>query len=172
VGLRLHPVEQPVAAAINSPAFVPRQSALTRFLAKLLDDAVKIPGTNIGVGLDSVIGLMPGVGDVVGSSLSTVILLDAVRMRLPLPVIAQMAWNLLLDAALGLLPFVGDLADVAHRANRKNLRLMQASIEAGVPEASGWGYVGAASLLVFGALGAVISSAVFAIWVLTKLLGA
>ena len=55
---------------------------------------------------------------------------EAVRNRVPVPVLALMAWNLLLDAVLGLVPFVGDLADVAHRANRRNYRLLVREIEA------------------------------------------
>src|SRR5688572_15463484 len=93
-----------------------------------MDDLVRFPGTRRGVGLDAVIGLVPGVGDLVGSGLSAAIMYEAVRARVPVPVLARMAWNLLLDALLGLVPLVGDLADVAHRANRRNFGLLEASV--------------------------------------------
>lgn len=89
-----------------------------------MDDLVRIPGTRQGVGLDALIGLIPGFGDLVGSGLSGAIMYDAVRARVPVPVLARMAWNLLLDAALGLVPLAGDLLDVAHRANVRNYRLL------------------------------------------------
>ena len=58
------------------------------------------------------------------------IMFDAVRAGVPVPVLAQMAWNLLLDAALGLVPFVGDVVDVAHRANVRNYRLLEKAVAA------------------------------------------
>ncbi len=108
----------------------PERLARSRRLAVLTDDLVRIPGTRRGVGLDAVIGLVPGVGDLAGSGISGVIMMDAVRSRVPVPVLALMAWNLLVDAALGLVPFVGDLADVAHRANRRNYLLLEAAVVA------------------------------------------
>jgi len=103
--------------------------ALSRQLAKVMDDAVTVPGTRIGLGLDAVIGLVPGIGDVVGSALSGMIVRDAIRARVPMAVLAWMGLNLVVDALLGLVPGVGDLLDVAHRANRKNLRLLLREVE-------------------------------------------
>jgi hypothetical protein len=114
---------------IVTPSEEPDRLRTSRRLAFLLDDLVRIPGTNRGVGLDALIGLVPGIGDVVGSGLSGAIMFEAVRARVPVPVLARMAWNLLLDALLGLLPFVGDLADVAHRANRRNYLLLVRAVE-------------------------------------------
>ena len=99
-------------------------------LAILLDDLVRIPGTKQGVGLDALLGLVPGFGDLIGSGISGAIMFDAVRARVPVPVLAQMAWNLLLDAALGLVPLVGDVVDVAHRANVRNYRLLEKAVAA------------------------------------------
>lgn len=120
----------------------------SRRLAVLMDDLVSIPGTKQGIGLDAVVGLVPGVGDVLGSGISGAIMLDAVRARVPVPVLARMAWNLLFDALIGLVPFVGDLLDVAHRANRKNYRLLVASVEANPdPDPPTAGYLAAALAL-------------------------
>ena len=103
--------------------------ALSRRLARVMDDAVIVPGTRFGLGLDAVIGLVPGIGDAVGSALSSVIVRDAIRARVPMAVLAWMGLNLVVDALLGLVPGVGDLLDVAHRANRKNLRLLLREVE-------------------------------------------
>lgn len=109
----------------SSPAAAGADLALSRRLARLMDDLVTVPGTRVGLGLDALIGLIPGIGDLVGSTLSGAIVYDSVRLRVPVPVLARMGWNLLVDALLGLVPVGGDLLDVAHRANRKNLRLLE-----------------------------------------------
>lgn len=128
---------------------VPRRS---RVLARVMDDAIRVPGTQVGLGLDAVIGLVPGVGDLAGSAISGVVLYDAVRCHVPVPVLARMGGNLVVDALLGVVPLVGDAADVAHRANRKNIRLMERALAdrpVGAPvPAPTVGYVASALLLV------------------------
>lgn len=120
-----------VSTSTDEQAEYPLAPPRSRHFAKILDDAVTVPGTNIGIGLDAVVGLVPGIGDLAGSAMSAVIVTDAVRCRVPVPVLGRMGWNLLVDAALGLVPVGGDLLDVAHRANRSNLRLLEQSIEQG-----------------------------------------
>lgn len=113
-----------------------------------MDDLVPIPGTQRGIGLDALLGLVPGIGDLVGSGISGAIMVDAVRARVPVPVLARMAWNLMLDALLGLVPLFGDLLDVAHRANRRNYRLLEAAVAANPdPEPPTAGYLVAAVAL-------------------------
>jgi len=113
-----------------------------------MDDLVRIPGTRRGLGLDALIGLIPGVGDLAGSGLSAAIMFEAARAHVPVPVLARMAWNLLLDALLGLVPLAGDLVDVAHRANLRNFRLLEASVAANPdPDPPTVGYVLAAVAL-------------------------
>ena len=145
--------------------------ALSRQVAKVMDDAVTVPGTGIGVGLDALVGLVPGIGDALGSALSTVIVRDAVRVRVPMVVLARMGLNLLLDALLGLVPGVGDLLDVAHRANRKNLRLLLHEIEREpLREPPTTAYVaGAVALMVVPVLAGVVAT-VLGIWLLWRLL--
>ncbi len=126
----------------------PPVRVFSRRLAVLMDDLVQIPGTKQGIGLDAVIGLVPGVGDLLGSGISGAIMYDAVRARVPVPVLARMAWNLLLDALLGLVPFAGDLLDVAHRANRRNYRLLEQAVAANPdPDPPTAGYLAAAIAL-------------------------
>ncbi len=142
---------------------------VSRRLAWVMDDAVTVPGTRIGVGLDAVIGLVPGIGDAVGSALSSVIVRDAVRARVPMVVLARMGLNLVVDALLGLLPGLGDLLDVAHRANRKNLGLLLREIEREpLREPPSPGYVAGAVALMVVPLLAGVAVAVLGIWLLVR----
>ena len=141
----------------------------SRQLARVMDDAVTVPGTRIGLGLDALIGLVPGIGDAVGSALSGVIVRDAIRAKVPMPVLAWMGLNLVVDALLGLVPGVGDLLDVAHRANRKNLRLLLREIEREpLREPPSTAYVvGAVALMIVPVLAGLVA-AVLGIWFLWR----
>lgn len=112
-----------------SPGGVTRSPASgdrLRDLARLLDEAIRIPGTNIRVGLDALLGLLPGGGDVAGGLLSGLIMLQAARAGAPASILARMLGNVLLDVAIGTVPLFGDLFDVAWRANTRNVRLLDA----------------------------------------------
>ena len=125
--------------------------AMSRTLARFSDDLVKIPGTDIGIGADAVVGLIPGVGDLIGTGLSSAIMVDAVRQRVPIPTLARMGFNLLLDTGLGFVPVVGDAADAVHRANRKNYRLLEQAVAQGKHvDVSAKGYLGLAIATVVG----------------------
>lgn len=143
-----------------------------RLLSRVLDDLVRVPGTRFRFGLDALFGLVPGVGDAAGTVLSAVILVGAVRARVPLPVLARMGWNLVVDALLGLVPVVGDVADAAHRANVKNLRLLERAMEQGHRVETGTtGYLVRAIALVVAVLAVVVTLAVLAVWALLRVLG-
>ena len=158
---------------VTDPQRTPRSEPLasSRQIARLLDDAVTVPGTKVGVGFDAVLGLIPGIGDLLGSALSGAIMYDAVDARVPIPVLARMGWNILIDAGLGLIPFAGDLADVAHRANRKNYRLLERALaESSDPAPPSRGYLIAAALLTI--LPLLISVAIaiaIIVWLITRL---
>ena len=142
---------------------------LSRQLAKVMDDAVTVPGTRFGVGLDAVLGLLPGIGDAVGSALSTVIVRDAILARVPMVVLARMALNLVVDALLGLLPGVGDLLDIAHRANRKNLHLLLREVEREpLREPPTAAYVAGAVALTIVPVLAGVGVAILGIWLLVR----
>ncbi len=94
-------------------------------VARLLDDLVTIPGTRHRIGLDSVVGLIPGAGDLVTAGVGVWILLEAARFRLPPIVLARMVANVLVDLAVGAVPILGDLFDVAFRSNVRNLELFR-----------------------------------------------
>lgn len=103
--------------------------ASLRAFARWMDSAVRIPGTSIRIGLDSLIGLVPGVGDLAGGALSLYPLLAAGRLGAPASLLMRMALNVGVDAIVGAVPILGDVFDVAWKANRKNLRLLERHLE-------------------------------------------
>jgi hypothetical protein len=100
-----------------------------RRLATALDTAIRIPGTGIRFGIDPIIGLLPGVGDVLGGVLSTYIIFEAILARASSPVLMRMVLNTGLDMLLAAVPIVGDAFDFSWRSNTRNLRLLQRHLE-------------------------------------------
>jgi Domain of unknown function (DUF4112) len=98
-------------------------------LATLLDTALVIPGTGVRFGLDALIGLVPGVGDIITTALSLFIVHEAHQLGAPGHVIARMLGNVALDGVFGAVPLVGDAFDVVWRANRRNMRLLREWLE-------------------------------------------
>ncbi|MGY0579747.1 MAG: DUF4112 domain-containing protein [Paraglaciecola chathamensis] len=94
-------------------------------LAHMLDTAVGIPFTKIRFGLDSLLGLIPGVGDLVTVGLSAHIIHLAGQMGAPMSLRAAMVKNAVFDFLIGLIPFVGDISDIFYKGNRKNIRLLE-----------------------------------------------
>ena len=94
------------------------------FIARLLDTAFVVPGTNIRFGIEAIIRLMPGIGDAVASALSCVILIEAHRLGVPTRILARMLANVLLEGTAGAMPVVGDMFDIMFRANRRNIRIL------------------------------------------------
>jgi hypothetical protein len=95
-------------------------------LAWILDSSVPLPGTSFRIGLDGLIGLIPGIGDAAGSVVSSYIIAEAARMGVPKSTLIRMAFNVLVEALIGMIPFIGDLFDFAWRANNRNVQLLQA----------------------------------------------
>lgn len=94
-------------------------------LARLLDDIFHIPGTSIGFGLDAIIGLVPGIGDLITSMASFLIIYAGWQRGLPRLTITRMLANVAIDTVLGSVPIVGDVFDAAWKSNRMNLKLLQ-----------------------------------------------
>lgn len=93
-------------------------------LAWVLDGAIPVPGTGFRFGVDSIIGLVPGVGDVVGLLLGAAILYEGVRIGAPRTLMVRMLRNSVLDAVMGVVPVIGDIADFAFKSNKRNARLL------------------------------------------------
>jgi hypothetical protein len=94
-------------------------------LATLLDTAFVLPGINVRFGLDALLGLVPGIGDIITTAMSLYIVYEARGLGAPGHVIARMLGNVALDGVVGAVPLVGDLFDVMWRSNRRNMRLLQ-----------------------------------------------
>lgn len=95
-----------------------------RRLAWLLDDAITLPG-GYRIGLDGLIGLVPGIGDAIGLAASSYIIFRARNFGVPRVVMARMIGNVAMDTIVGAVPVLGDLFDFAYKANRRNLALME-----------------------------------------------
>lgn len=117
-----------VSAGSPRPAANQRLQRVNR-LASLLDDRFRIPGTRIRFGLDPLIGLIPGIGDAVSLGSSLWMVAEARAAGAPAGLILRMVWNLLVDAVLGSIPLLGDLFDLAYKANRRNLELLRRHLE-------------------------------------------
>ena len=99
------------------------------WLAGLMDDRFRLPGTDIRFGWDAVVGLLPGIGDTASTAVSLLILHHAWQTDMPASLKARMIGNVVLDFVLGALPLVGDLFDVAFKANRRNARLLRQHLQ-------------------------------------------
>jgi predicted small integral membrane protein len=106
-----------------------------RQLSKLLDGAIAIPGTNQRIGIDPILGLIPGGGDTVSAALSGYIIIEAARMGLPREALMKMVGNLVLDTVAGSVPIVGDIFDVVSKANLRNMQIVESHIKAPVMSA-------------------------------------
>lgn len=98
-------------------------------LAWLLDNSIPLPGTSYRVGLDGVIGLIPGVGDAVGALISSYVVGSAARSGAPISLLARMGLNVLVEAVVGVIPFFGDLFDFGFKANARNVRLYRRHLD-------------------------------------------
>jgi hypothetical protein len=144
-----------------------RTVAALRKWSVLLDSAFRVPGTNFTFGLDPVLGLIPWIGDVTTPLFSAVLLLHAVRMRIPKIVQLRMLMNAAIDFAIGVIPLIGDLFDFGWKANVRNLALLERHANPGTAaRPSDWAFV----LIVLGVL-ALLAVTPFVIlsWVLSHL---
>ncbi|MEM6297123.1 MAG: DUF4112 domain-containing protein [Bacteroidota bacterium] len=103
----------------------PAELASVKRIAKLMDEAIRIPGTNIRFGLDALLGLIPGAGDSASVVVSGTLVLAMIRHGVSGAVLTQMLGNILLDYVVGLVPVLGDIIDVGFKANTKNVKLLE-----------------------------------------------
>ncbi|MCU7554609.1 DUF4112 domain-containing protein [Alteromonas sp. ASW11-19] len=109
----------------NNEVQAPAALRKAQKMANLLDTAVKLPIIPIRVGLDSLIGLIPGAGDALMLGASFRIIWLAKSMGVPKPLLTSMVRNAAIDFGLGFIPVVGDVVDIFYKANQKNVRLME-----------------------------------------------
>jgi hypothetical protein len=144
----------------------PTDLELLRRWAILLDSAFRVPGTNVRFGLDAIIGLVPGLGDLAAPIFTVAVLATGLKMRVPAVVQARMVLNALIDVLIGLVPVLGDLADVAWKADLRNVALLERHARPGVPPSD------ADYAFVFVCIGLVVLIAVvpilFLVWLLSQ----
>ena len=142
-------------------------------LSHLMDGLFRIPGTGWRVGLDALVGLVPGVGDLATTAVSLYILAAGVRYRVPKVTLLRMAANVGVDYLLGAVPVVGDLFDAAWKSNKMNVELLRqrAAVtpgEATRGRASDWLFLG---VIVVGLLAMLAGSVAMSLWLLLQLAG-
>ena len=153
-----------------SPTPDPQREALVataELLAKVLDTTVKIPGTPFYLGLDPLLGLIPGLGDMLANLIGTVILILAARLQVPQIVIARMSLNLLINGTIGAIPIIGDLFSVWFRSHARNVVLLrEAATKSDRGNHQDWlyvaGIIGGTVVLLLLAIAAVL-------WIVVKL---
>ncbi|HEX8557831.1 MAG TPA: DUF4112 domain-containing protein [Pyrinomonadaceae bacterium] len=142
-------------------------------LSRMMDGLFRIPGTGWRVGLDALVGLIPGVGDFATTAVSFYILAAGVRYRVPKVTLLRMAANVGVDYLLGAVPVVGDLFDVAWKSNQMNVELLRQRAAVSADEArsgrvSDWLFLGVilAALLLL-----LVASVAVSLWLLTRFVG-
>ena len=96
-----------------------------RLLSQLLDNSITIPGTGRKIGLDPIVGLIPGIGDFIGALLSAYIILEAARADVSGFMLVRMVANVGFDTLLGSIPLVGDVFDAMWKSNTKNVAMLE-----------------------------------------------
>jgi hypothetical protein len=130
----------------NPKVIVPPSGAITgndiasrtkgvQVLARLLDSSIPVPGTSWKIGFDPIIGLIPGIGDLIGAVVSGYIIIEAVRAEVPTLTLVRMLVNVGIDTVLGAVPAVGDVFDAAWKSNTMNVALLERHVAGmeGVP---------------------------------------
>lgn len=140
--------------------------SIADILAKVLDTSIKIPGTSWSIGLDPLLGLIPGIGDVIANLIGTVILGIATRLQLPRIVLTRMSLNLLINGTVGAIPVVGDLFSVWFRSHMRNAVLLrEAAMKPDRETHADWFYVAG---IIGGTVGLLLLTIAFIIWVVYK----
>ena len=141
--------------------------AIADMLAKVMDATMRIPGTSWSIGLDPLLGLIPGIGDVLANLIGTIILGLATRLRLPRIVLARMSLNLLINGTVGAVPFVGDLFSIWFRSHTRNAALLrEAAMKSDRETHTDWFYVGG---IIGGTVALLLLMIAFIIWLVYQL---
>ena len=140
--------------------------SIADILAKVLDTSIKIPGTSWSIGLDPLLGLIPGIGDVIANLIGTVILGIATRLQLPRIVLTRMSLNLLINGTVGAIPVVGDLFSIWFKSHARNAALLrEAALKPDRETHADWFYVAG---IIGGTVGLLLIMIAFIIWLVYK----
>lgn len=105
-----------------------------RKLSRLMDNAIRIPGIGFRIGIDPILGLIPGAGDLITTVFSAYIIYLATRFGIPAKDLRKMIFNIGLEAVVGTVPLVGDLFDAYYKSNIRNLAILEQHLQATEPE--------------------------------------
>jgi hypothetical protein len=140
---------------------------ISDMLAKVLDTSIRIPGTSWSIGLDPLLGLIPGIGDVIANLIGTIILGIATRLQLPRIVLARMSLNLLINGTVGAVPIVGDVFSVWFRSHARNAALLrEAALKPDRETHADWFYVAG---ILGGTVALLLLTIAFIIWLIYRL---
>ncbi|MGE5112531.1 MAG: DUF4112 domain-containing protein [Acidobacteriaceae bacterium] len=123
--MRPNPEPQVIPPGRATPVGSVLDETTLQWLASLLDDVFQIPGTGIRFGLDPLLGLVPGIGDLLTGAASFLIIFSAWQRQIPRVTVARMVANVAIDTLVGSVPLFGDVFDVAWKSNRKNITLLE-----------------------------------------------
>ena len=141
--------------------------AIADILAKVLDTSIRVPGTSWSIGLDPLLGLIPGIGDVIANLIGTVILGIATCLQVPRIVLTRMSLNLLINGTVGAVPIVGDLFSVWFRSHARNAALLrEAALKPDRETHADWFYVAG---IIGGTVALLLLTIAFVIWSVIKL---
>jgi hypothetical protein len=156
---------RPLDPEVLTEAEAERLRASADFLARILDSAFRIPGTRLTVGLDPLIGLLPGLGDVLAGAIGTLLLVMAVRLGVPRIVLLRMSLNVLANGIVGAIPGVGDAFSFWFKSNQRNAALLHRASAPRASTAGDWLFVGAVLL---GTVAALLGAITLVLWVIAR----
>ncbi len=128
-----------------------------RGLARFLDESIPVPGTKYKIGVEPIVGLIPGVGDFFGVTLSAYIILRAADLGVSAATIIRMIINLAIDGVIGSLPFVGDLFDLVWKANKRNIVIVENELLKNAPLKSSKVFVAVAAVALISVMALIFS---------------
>ncbi len=141
--------------------------AIADILAKVMDTSIRIPGTSWSIGLDPLLGLIPGIGDAIANLIGTVILGIATRLQIPRIVLTRMSLNLLINGTVGAVPIVGDIFSVWFRSHARNAALLREAAQKPDREThADWFYVVG---IIGGTVALLLLTIAFMIWLVYRL---
>ena len=167
---RLHSKKQGSANPSSSTGINKKNiSQIAQALGQLLDSSLTIPGTKIKVGLDPLIGLIPGIGDLISNGIGSSLLFLATKAGVPRIVILRMSMNIVINMVVGAIPIVGDLFSIWFKSNLQNAQILHKHSQTTAPVTTviDWLYVSAIILVMILILSLVLS---FIFWLGSSLL--
>ncbi|ASJ89636.1 DUF4112 domain-containing protein [Porphyrobacter sp. CACIAM 03H1] len=130
----MHRRPEPMNFALPTGTDAASVRARVVMMERLLERSFTIPGINMPVGLDALVGLVPVIGEVVTAAMGAYIVWEAKNLGVPKWKLARMGANVLFDTAIGAIPLIGDAADLVFRSNTRNLRILLKHIDKHHPE--------------------------------------